>query len=1120
MATISAVPFSALPVTDDGYTLLNDNDVVHRSSKKLSELVGDKTSSFLTKEQGDSLYQEKGDYLVDDDITGKLDKSQYAVDSATFLTAHQSLDEYASQEWVNNQGFLKEHQSISANEWNDVYETVVTNSGTWETETDWTDDINAASANALSEAKDWVEEQNYITGVDLTNYYTKSETSGANEISAALDGKEDKVFVAEYGVTTYADIKAAYDAGKQIICKYVENEAQTKYISLSQFVKPANIFIFSDWATNGQSIYVHFTLNYDGNTGYQVISNMYYAQNETSGRGELTNAFNTKQDKLTFAGTSNTITSINNSAIGGGSVSVSNSWKQLSEEHGSSGTLDDENFCVYLGADNTAYNASNIIGHNNKALNSNIIGNNNTIDKNLASDSALSAEQYIKTVYNPITYNDENETVYIRNFVAGLDNSADYAKNAYILGNDNKVICDTSADYLNDDNDGYTFIYGWQNSADRNYDMAIGYKSIASGGENIAIGVPFQTITGYNNYSYFTTGYITPIAKGYKNIVIRGNVTGVANTAINSNLTGDYVNENNLGSVTNNSLINSFVSATTTGTYDGDTFTGLMLNNTIRNSTATLSSVNILENQITHASNIQITGHDFNYNNLYHDKELKLSGLNINDNTITNCEKFNVSSQDICRNTIFNCITASTVTANKLFADNIIGKASFATSCSSIQSVNENIIFNTYIDSTNVSAYRGWGDSNDSQTTLSRNFLFGSYIGNYVYGTFSFSDNSDRYPDGYKIANTCRVFNFGDNTINKAECSFVFGTNNINSAINRTFVFGDSNNIQKTTLTNNAYDYISDLLVFGYKNNLISDNSSITNYPILERNRIFGINNLIKANHHLNDNLIVGNCNSISYNTTKPSKSTIRGNVNFPSTPDSSERAAFATYRNNIFGNGNRVSQCITDSLIVGAGNYVFDTTEHTPSQTADYNSIYTLGVGNIAYDGSNQLNIGYNNETSGHFAEAIGDGIVAKGQQLIIGKCNAIVDNTNRYSIEYDSNTDTIKNVEQSGVLFAIGNGTYDYATKIFDSDYIEYYDKNKNLIPSAKVNNEEYITRSNALIVSANGVVSANDYYNAGGDKLSDLTEIIALLRNKPTTGTHVIKCIDGTLTWVAET
>ena len=91
MAELSAVPFSALPQAGDGYTVLYDDNQVCRSEKKLSELVGDKTSSFLTKEQADSLYQEKGEYLVADDITGKLDKSQYAVDSATFLTAHQDI---------------------------------------------------------------------------------------------------------------------------------------------------------------------------------------------------------------------------------------------------------------------------------------------------------------------------------------------------------------------------------------------------------------------------------------------------------------------------------------------------------------------------------------------------------------------------------------------------------------------------------------------------------------------------------------------------------------------------------------------------------------------------------------------------------------------------------------------------------------------------------------------------------------------------------------------------------------------------------------------------------------------------------------------------------------------
>ena len=193
MATLSAVPFSALPTSDDGYTLLNDNGIVHRSSKKLSELVGDKTNSFLTKEEGDSLYQEKGDYLIDDDITGKLDKSQYAVDSATFLTAHQDisnkLDTTAFSTVSSN--FLTAHQSL------DEYSTK--------------EYANNASANALSQAETWVENQHYLSAIpdtyalktdipttvaqltDSGNYYKKTETSSKNELDTAFGSKQDNL---------------------------------------------------------------------------------------------------------------------------------------------------------------------------------------------------------------------------------------------------------------------------------------------------------------------------------------------------------------------------------------------------------------------------------------------------------------------------------------------------------------------------------------------------------------------------------------------------------------------------------------------------------------------------------------------------------------------------------------------------------------------------------------------------------------------------------------------------------------------------------------------------------------------------------------------------------------
>ena len=451
MAELSAVPFSALPTSDDGYTLLNDNGIVHRSSKKLSELVGEKTRSFLTKEEGDTLYQEKGDYLVDDDITGKLDKSQYAVDSATFLTAHQNLDDYATQEWVNNQGFLTEHQPISADEWNDVYETVVANSGTWETETDWEPDIISASNNAYNSAVEWVKNQNYLTEhqdisnkldksesanfypmtgnpsgflthqslddyatinyvdtkigeigsfevvdlnkekkpdvnepstkiiyltkeidseksdpytewiyndttsawecigettLDLVNYYKKNETSGAAEISAALDLKEDKIFVAVYNnnneKTSFADIKAAYDAGKKIYLKldnFNEDNPGVSWSPYKYIVPLNNFFTFPGGSapTGVPTYWFQFDFLNDGNPHKLIIVKIndndrwsikviplnpdltdYYTKSETSAASAISAALALKEDKLNFEGKNNTITAINNSAIGGG----------------------------------------------------------------------------------------------------------------------------------------------------------------------------------------------------------------------------------------------------------------------------------------------------------------------------------------------------------------------------------------------------------------------------------------------------------------------------------------------------------------------------------------------------------------------------------------------------------------------------------------------------------------------------------------------------------------------------------------------------------------------------------------------------------------------------------
>lgn len=70
-------------------------------------------------------------YATTGDVANKLDTTAFGDVSGTFLTAHQSLDDYATTAWVDSQGYLTAHQPISADEWNNVYDTVNVYSGSW-----------------------------------------------------------------------------------------------------------------------------------------------------------------------------------------------------------------------------------------------------------------------------------------------------------------------------------------------------------------------------------------------------------------------------------------------------------------------------------------------------------------------------------------------------------------------------------------------------------------------------------------------------------------------------------------------------------------------------------------------------------------------------------------------------------------------------------------------------------------------------------------------------------------------------------------------------------------------------------------------------------------------------
>ena len=199
-------------------------------------------------------------------VEPKLDTTAFSTVSGTFLTAHQPMSanewnscydtvcansglwesEYdwteeinaasanavdVTKDWVVEQGYLTAHQPLSADEWNGTYNTVLNNSAKWSTESDWTEVIEEASANAYNSSINWVEKQGYltahqsldeyatinyvdnglelkqdkgdyysasnpsgfITGVDLTNYYTKDETSGADQLNTKFETVDEYI---------------------------------------------------------------------------------------------------------------------------------------------------------------------------------------------------------------------------------------------------------------------------------------------------------------------------------------------------------------------------------------------------------------------------------------------------------------------------------------------------------------------------------------------------------------------------------------------------------------------------------------------------------------------------------------------------------------------------------------------------------------------------------------------------------------------------------------------------------------------------------------------------------------------------------------------------------------
>ena len=622
-----------------------------------------------------------------------------------------------------------------------------------------------------------------------------------------------------------------------------------------------------------------------------------------------------------------------------------------------------------------------------------------------------------------------------------------FGNNLFAIGSRNYVGSTVNSIITATDNDGHAFAIGNANTAVRNYDMAIGLSSIASGGENLVIGAaPYK----FNNIT-------VPESECCSKAI------GTCNLAIRSNISGR-----------NNKAFQSFVSA------DCDGFIFNNVNFNLLDDSFIIIDNNSLEfyNNDVKKSVIRVHGNNFNYNNLYKCDGLTITAYQSDNNTfkyIENDKSLTLSASDtISRNTIISNVQGTAETNH--FVDNII-----------MNNSKINVVSSRYI-SNNIILNNAQFITEQSDDKYGMNNCIINVQGKNIEGTFGFGDGSSPF-----VTDAIRTLCFGDFSVTHATESTIINQSTATN-VEGTFIFGKGNRIVlDSTQYDNTYRYsnwgdtIHESYILGTDNYLSAENAS----DKISRNNIIGNNNIISVYDGISNNTIIGINNTIAELYDNISLYDLYDNdINGYTLSSFKSGPGYATYRNHILGNNNFISQYISDSKIIGHGNAIYTTTiKENDTYRSKFNSLYdssvVIGSKNILQNGSNQFAVGTFNNLSGHYAYALGNNLSAQDNQIIVGKYNEPVDNTIIFKYKYDYETSTI--IEQdvsSGVIFAVSNGYFDGYEKITTDTYgVTAKIFKGNTTSATNITDNTCMVRSNAMIVSADGTVSAKKFISEEG-------------------------------------
>ena len=479
-------------------------------------------------------------------------------------------------------------------------------------------------------------------------------------------------------------------------------------------------------------------------------------------------------------------------------------------------------------------------------------------------------------------------------FIVGVENESRHYNSILVgLGNVSLAPGQITGD------DGLCMAIGRENHVTRNYDIAIGYKSTADGGENLAV-----------HKSY---------ARGFRNTAIDYSIidAGIANFAMNESiLTMPAVPDDNCGIMANGN-----------NTYNVLHHAELISNHTMGNG----MSENTLFNASVTTGN---TCSQFNDNILFNMRKPSYSAapeLTVNCETFTenivigyksgsrvstfNPIVFGGSSSAANRNVLlYNAYKAYTAGGNNT-VDNLVMMSDLDVGTNA--GFNNNLIAHSWIDVNHGGAYlidsvvlgRSHVHFRDSSGANMSNFLFGSFLGDTsiqapsminpstpnmmnvlfnstainTYASFSYGEyntapfNNGGFIPGGSTETTlvdCRqVYNFGDLRATSVANSFMAGMVNTVDNAQRCSIIGHQNTIsvpEQDSESSISYQCTSSINIIGTENVVYNhitpeEASNMHDRDVsLDKMFIFGYNNTVDARFFVTDNIIMGSENHIA----------------------------------------------------------------------------------------------------------------------------------------------------------------------------------------------------------------------------------------------------------------